>query len=791
MGELGAAGVRMSDAFLAVQRRFAALQRRGALLCLVTRNEESDVREVLRSRRDEMALREEHVVAVRAGWGRKSDHILELAATLCLGLSSFVFVDDSPAECADVVAACAARGVAVVHVPRDEAAIGAHLDAHWALEPPATAAADAAAADAPTPLTEEDAQRTTLYRQLDERKSFAASTAAAAASTDAFVASLNLRVDIAPVDAASAERAAQLTERTNQHNACKWQTTGARLLLACDGCCTCLGAEASDRFGHHGLVGLIVCDEAPSTQTELSDAALPSASDRPHGIGAGPTVLQVRCWLLSCRSLHLGIEHAMLRHAAAIGRLRGASHLGVHWRRAERNEPAAAFLFSLPGVSFVDVHDANALGLGPLEARACSCAAPSAPVPTGAADAPDRAPPAAEAAWAAPPEAAAAVPAPSPTPTGGGGEAEAAAGTGAAADAERALRSAIAAGRRLQLSELPAAEALATLAAPERKMLVKRLTGLASKARGGAFGTTAARSEHVLMIRGRVGGERCRHAVAGEPCAIPGCPFVHERGVGGVASGGDGHRGSPRLLVQLSLRVGSQRPQPHDTGGPWVCAALRARGVPSLACAPAGAAAPTAAAVVTAPPPKQRDLTYGQISQYKKGEARPEAGIILVPIESAEAAQVSLSGLMPATPGQPSAAAGAAAVRGRRDDAPSGEAAAAARPGFESSTGIALHPDTCNQLAGALATAPERLHEWVAAEAARAQPLPDAFREVWDQYERQAAGVRGAEAAGEPLEDVEALHARLRRRLRHSMHIMVQQANPESYYKDVVHPEDF
>ena len=38
---------------------------------------------------------------------------------------------------------------------------------------------------------------------------------------DAFAASFNLRVDIGLLDEEAAERAAQLTERTNQHNACK------------------------------------------------------------------------------------------------------------------------------------------------------------------------------------------------------------------------------------------------------------------------------------------------------------------------------------------------------------------------------------------------------------------------------------------------------------------------------------------------------------------------------------------------------------------------------------------
>ena len=46
---------------------------------------------------------------------------------------------------------------------------------------------------------------------------------------DAFLASLNLRTEILPLGPASAERAAQLTERTNQHNACKSPVASAAL----------------------------------------------------------------------------------------------------------------------------------------------------------------------------------------------------------------------------------------------------------------------------------------------------------------------------------------------------------------------------------------------------------------------------------------------------------------------------------------------------------------------------------------------------------------------------------
>ena len=95
--------------------------------------------------------------------------------------------------------------------------------------------------------------------------------------------------------------------------------------------------------------------------------------------------------------------------------------------------------------------------------------------------------------------------------------------------------------------------------------------------------------------------------------------------------------------------------------------------------------------------------------------------------------------------------------------------------------------------------------------------LPDAFREVWDIYEKRGAemevidasplsanvgdgdgvgdgGAGDGAAAGDlggdgaPL-DVNTLQARLRRRMRHSMHVLMQERNPNSYYRDIVHVE--
>ena len=93
------------------------------------------------------------------------------------------------------------------------------------------------------------------------------------------------------------------------------------------------------------------------------------------------------------------------------------------------------------------------------------------------------------------------------------------------------------------------------------------------------------------------------------------------------------------------------------------------------------------------------------------------------------------------------------------------------------------------------------LHAWVAAECERTQRLPEAFKEVWARLE--AGDELLAAAGGDENERVEQgpasefaergamgeneLHARLRRQIRHSMHVMMQQANPGSYYAEIEH----
>ena len=98
--------------------------------------------------------------------------------------------------------------------------------------------------------------------------------------------------------------------------------------------------------------------------------------------------------------------------------------------------------------------------------------------------------------------------------------------------------------------------------------------------------------------------------------------------------------------------------------------------------------------------------------------------------------------------------------------------------------GVVLHPDAYHEIAEARGARPEELHTRLAAEGAEASAVPEAYAEVWALLERKEAEVGAAEVSEAELE---AAHARLRRHVRHSMHVILQENNPESYYRDVTH----
>jgi amino acid adenylation domain-containing protein/FkbH-like protein/non-ribosomal peptide synthase protein (TIGR01720 family) len=301
VGEVGAAYVQVADGRRALQEFLKSQKQRGMLLALASKNREADVAEVFR--RGEMLLRREDFVAWKINWDSKSLNISSLASELDLGLDSFIFLDDNPLECADVQANC--PGVTALVLPSDARKVPAFLRHVWAF--------DLATA------TALDENRTELYRQQSERNHFRD----AAPTFREFIEGLKLEVAIAPLSPADYERAAQLTQRTNQFNSSGVRRTASELSTLVEaGERRTLLVRARDRFGDYGEVGLAVY----------------SASD---------SALHIENLLVSCRVLGKGVEHRLL---AALGReacVLGASDVVIRFTPSDRNQPAERFLRSI------------------------------------------------------------------------------------------------------------------------------------------------------------------------------------------------------------------------------------------------------------------------------------------------------------------------------------------------------------------------------------------------------------------------------------------------------------
>lgn len=304
VGEDGVDGIAIPPSFAYLQKFARKLQAQGVLICLASKNVERDVLDVLEQRRD-MLLKPEHIVAHRINWNPKPQNLADLAQTLNLGLDSFVFLDDNPVEC-ELMKAELPQVLTLLLPAEDQ--IEAFLDHLWAFDKVA--------------VTEEDKRRTSLYKEDAARKALEKD----ATNLVDFVASLEVKVDIDPPGEGDWPRLAQLTQRTNQFNFTTVRRTESELRTLVDGSPNrggqVLKVKVSDRFGDYGLVGLVICVEA----------------DRE---------LLVDTFLLSCRVLGRGVEHAILRYLAAIARSRGIETVSLPFNKTARNEPASAFADSV------------------------------------------------------------------------------------------------------------------------------------------------------------------------------------------------------------------------------------------------------------------------------------------------------------------------------------------------------------------------------------------------------------------------------------------------------------
>ncbi len=296
-GEDGPAGVVLDEPRRFLQQFLLSQREQGMLLSIVSKNNQTDVRETF-ARHPEFPLRLEHFIDCRINWNPKPENLAAIARSLNLGLDSFIFLDDDARECAEVREEL--PEVLTLALPPDNE-IPSFLRKVWAFDHPA--------------VTDEDRKRSESYQQAQQF----GSAIRGAVSMEEFFRSLQLNVTMQPLSAEKLARVAQLTNRTNQFNFTTIRRTEAEVQATLRDGLEWYTADVSDRFGHYGLTGVLAL--------------------RQH---SGD--LEVETFLLSCRVLGRGVEYRILRWVGDLALSRKLPEVRIPITATEKNAPARDFL---------------------------------------------------------------------------------------------------------------------------------------------------------------------------------------------------------------------------------------------------------------------------------------------------------------------------------------------------------------------------------------------------------------------------------------------------------------
>ncbi|WP_221358057.1 HAD-IIIC family phosphatase [Streptomyces beigongshangae] len=210
----------------------------------------------------------DYFVLPRIGWGPKSDSVRRIADTLGFALTTVAFIDDQPAERAEVAH----------HLPEVrcyEAEAAPFLPARPEFAPP---------------LQTVDSRRRRQMYQAGFRRE--AARAGATGPDEDFLRSLELDMRIGRATGEELSRVEELTLRTSQMNATGVHYSDADLRrLLTDPGHEVLVVTLTDRFGPHGAVGVLLLERHP----DVWHLKLLATSCRVVSFGAGATVLN---WLI-------------------------------------------------------------------------------------------------------------------------------------------------------------------------------------------------------------------------------------------------------------------------------------------------------------------------------------------------------------------------------------------------------------------------------------------------------------------------------------------------------------
>jgi FkbH-like protein len=288
------------NAYVEFQRHLLALNQRGIILAINSKNNSEDAIKVIREH-PYMILKEENFACIKINWNDKVSNMKEIATELNIDLDSFVFFDDDPINREFVKMAL--PQVTTIDLPQDPVqytAILCSLNDFNALS-----------------ITSEDSKRSKMYVEQQKRIELQSDVS----NLDDFLKQLEIKITIKNVNESTISRISQLTLKTNQFNLStkRYQEDEIRKLTMDDmyvvGC-----IQVEDKFGDNGITGVYVVRKD------------------------NPTEWIIDTFLLSCRVMGREVEKEMMGNIVQQAKKEGILKLKSQYIETEKNIPCKHFL---------------------------------------------------------------------------------------------------------------------------------------------------------------------------------------------------------------------------------------------------------------------------------------------------------------------------------------------------------------------------------------------------------------------------------------------------------------
>jgi len=261
----------------------AELDRRGILLSIASKNDYSDAMAKLR----QLGVGE-YFIYPQINWNSKAQSIKSIADGINISIDTLAFIDDQRFEREDVK-------FSYPEVLTIDALNYQKLTDMEELMPRF--------------ITDDSKKRRLMYQSDLQRKN---DEGVFEGSNEEFLATLNMKLTIAPVQEGDLERVEELTLRTNQLNSTGFTYDFDELAsFITSEKHTFLIAGLDDKYGTYGKIGLVLLEETEDT-------------------------IEIKLLLMSCRVMTRGIGSALLIHIVKLSQSRG-KRLRAQFVSTDRN----------------------------------------------------------------------------------------------------------------------------------------------------------------------------------------------------------------------------------------------------------------------------------------------------------------------------------------------------------------------------------------------------------------------------------------------------------------------